>query len=1778
MAVDQSTIASNAIRFMSVDEEVVASSGIELTWLHEGFKALMLRCYVIFEEFVEIWHTYELGKLSGDDVWYLTYHIYSQLNDGLKFKPFVLEDFEDAYFSGECEGGFGLRMFFAEAAYALAVYKERAKSSDADEGVVSRSRRKRTDRKKVLVSEPVFVREVEEFTIPEAVKCPLRSGERVVHERCITLEEREFRLAKLHKRREKKALKRLEDKRVRKEREKKLKDREQQREVTRVVKKTVSGAVRAVVSQVNAGSCRTSDRVNRDSIQRAAARRKSIEERKLRSKAAREREVLKARDKRVPIFQSGVSLDPSTAIALGIGVGIGVAGSAALYVGINKLSQIARSAGVSLSTLSTAVGGTLDTVTHSTDALTALITEVRQAFISIRDRIGTALWVAPACALTFLFSRMYLGQQPLLADMFVSVLVGLIGGDVGTYVSEFFRGRDVEYQSGAIEDLIPVLSKIMASTFCFSVLRTKKQNYITEFLKAISGIERAAGGCETLSYWIVSAFEKIVNYARSMFGMSRVQVLTDLAPQVTNWKSAVDQLLKDVRTDCQKISTDMAFEFQRLQSEGFALKSIFYGKPIESHIDRYLSLLATEAQPFIGSISAAGNCRMEPPMMVLYGTPGIGKTTLATYLCSAVLLHSGIVKPDAGSKSIKSQIWQKGTSEYWNGYTSQACIVMDDCFQARMVAGNLENDFISVIRMVSTWAYPLNFADLNSKGKFMFNSKFIFGTTNCASIENEAAIVLNSPEAVSRRISHPYKLTVKPEYQLVVGTEIRLDYAKFQAELDRCMAIPDNELRGPLDRFPWYIWQVQRHDFLRGITNLERRELRDVIEEVSASLRTRFVQHGTASSMLDVFINGFQEYRPEEVNVEMQSGKLLESCSNIAHAVAKKSIGFLDVQLKLADKVGRWFDGDWVTDDDVKDDPFFHSLFETIEEEKRIMKAINDAVRGIRIAVVASAILAAAYLFANLIRSYVRDDKGYQSNRPDRRPQKQSGTQLAPSVPQAYSVVRKGYANTYKMYTTTTTGQLLVFGQVTMVNGHLGFYPKHYKSDIEESLADGSLTLDSVLCFRNAVVGTHKVDFTVRKFLEFPTHHTSNSEVCFFNNRMYQAHKNIEGSFLKEADLVYLAGRMAQLEVCEIESFGALNETNEVRQVCMTLAAVKNNLSVGTKTVDRYVSYSAATKRGDCGAVLSLVDGAVFHNRFFVGAHIAGSTNGKVGFAMIVTQEMIAEARGKLGTINDRMAEIAEQSGRPLMDVDDNDDSIVAQFHSMGSFQVIGKVDKPVIISPKTSYFKTEYGECGFFDDTYGPYLHAPAHMSPICKGGVWFNPMFNAIKPYASSVRSLDFPQAKLAMHTALRPLSQLTRLNSRRIFTFEEAVSGIPQYKFRAIPRNTAAGYPYVLDYVGGKKEFFGTSDVYEFKSEACLKLKERVNFVLEQAAEGNRLDHVFVDFLKDELRSPAKNDAVATRLISSAPLDYTVAWRMLFGAFSVAVMENNVSTGMAPGVCCYSDWDRVVTWLKQKGSDCFDGDFKNYDASQQPEVHGLILDYINAWYNDSPENQRARKVLWQDLVHSRHIGGPGKNQRYIYQWNKCMPSGHPFTTIVNSIYTLFMLVCAYGKCCGDVTTFWDNVAALTYGDDNVCNVDSKIVHKFNQRTVAEALGQIFGMVYTPSNKGDTFIDVQPIEALSFLKRGFRREGGHWMCPLEIPSFLYTVYWCKNKRLQDEIILDNFERVLEEASMHPPEVWDAVVSRVKDEFDHLGYISRVPIERKQYQDRVLGYTDAWY
>jgi len=459
---------------------------------------------------------------------------------------------------------------------------------------------------------------------------------------------------------------------------------------------------------------------------------------------------------------------------------------------------------------------------------------------------------------------------------------------------------------------------------------------------------------------------------------------------------------------------------------------------------------------------------------------------------------------------------------------------------------------------------------------------------------------------------------------------------------------------------------------------------------------------------------------------------------------------------------------------------------------------------------------------------------------------------------------------------------------------------------------------------------------------------------------------------------------------------------------------------------------------------------------------------------------------------------------------------------------------------------------------------------------------MVKAVEPYTTPVYIYEQEFLEQAMYLAVSPFNSLTKDFPKRIYTFEEAVLGVPTEKFRAIPRATSAGFPMVFYTNKGKKEIFGEGLDYDLTTPMCCDMRLRVQHILNSAARGERLSHIYMDFLKDELRSKAKNDAVATRLISCAPLDYTIAWRQMFGAYSAAMFRVNTNSGMAPGICTFADWSKLSRLLSSKGERCFDGDFKGFDSSEQPTVHMLALKMINRWYNDGPENARIREVLWLDLVHSRHLTGLGNDQRYIVQWNKSLPSGHPFTTIINSIYSLFMLIASYIHLTGDRVGFWTKVFSVTYGDDNVSNVADEIADIFNQATVSASLKELFHMTYTSAHKGAELGTTDELTNMSFLKRGFGYENNVVLCPLEVDSFYFTPYWCKNARLKNDIIVDTLENALEELSLHPPEVWDRLSQPIIEQLEKRG-TCEVPLprclpERESYQKLVLSRNDNWY
>lgn len=1527
-----------------------------------------------------------------------------------------------------------------------------------------------------------------------------------------------------------------------------------------------SEARRPYGPQLRDGARRT-ERREREEHQRKLANKRRQAAWKSKPKREREAAVKATRDKRNPIcFQSGFRPRRRDAVVVG-----------ATLVGAKIIHGLMKQA--------RKVGRSAESVDQAANSIADFFNNLKNVADQIGARLGEAFKFVPLTLMSYYILRHTIGVSDALIAALTAMLAQFVGKRVWNHISKFFRARDVETQSGFDADFATQAGGLLTTLFACQAFAGKHPKAADEFMKRVANFPKMAQGVEGFLTWIVKALEVLVNKLFSMFGKQRIQLYNDVYANVNEWKRRVDVVCaEDIISGAP--TTEQLDNMINLIREGYAFKEVYRTTKVAQSIEQTLGKITSALMPYQGALSSRNNFRFEPTSLFLTGLPGIGKTLLAMPLCATILLESGILAPGSDFSEVAKQIWQKGNSEYWNGYAGQACLVMDDAFQSRVNGASDDNDYMNIIRMVSSWSFPLNFADLASKGKIYFGSKFIYATTNMESIYSEASKVLNEPEAVLRRINHAYRLVVAPEYRSAEG---KLDYEKFAAEKSKCAGATTHK-----GLFPWHVWRVVGHNFETGQPSGPEMPLRELVDMVVRDLKVRMQTHDVTRNGLEDYVsmlNKFMGKPPGEskaehctasdappmalaarsnYDTELQGG-FLRSVRGVANGItrvlwrmhgANMATGDTDEghEQRRAEEYMRAMNRDL----DIRELNKAHK--ETFGEPSEVYKTIC-ATSGLLFTLFTSHLIWVGvevlcstiwHVLTRIVGIFVPKKTEKQSNRPDgrRKAQLQSADD---------TIATNVYNNTYKMYVRRHGGNEPV-GQVLFLMHGLAVQPLHFTQDLRDMLTQGKLEANSIIGFRNSGNPQHVITFTVEHYLTFKRVTHEDRELEFVDFGSIRAHRNIVKNFLTAKQIQSVGGKIGRLDICHIGD-GDIDKNTRTVYTCQNLQCGKD-LMAGSKRIKEYVQYRAPTMSGDCGAPLCLLNHDSFSGRSCFGIHVAGRPNDSIGYAAIVTQELVKEAVDQLLIVKDAF----EPDLLNRVDGIELQSSNTLPFATCGSFMPLYVTNRPATICPKSSFKPTE------LMGRFGRQDNLPAHLAPVKVDGKLIYPMDNAVASYASPLRIYEHKWMRQALHVAMRPLTQLTMGHTRAIFTFEEAILGLPEQKFRSIPRGTAAGYPYTLTMRDGKKGFFGETDEYDLTGNDCVNLRKRVEYVIQCARKNIRLCHIFTDFLKDEIRPRAKVEAVATRLISSAPLDYVVAFRQYFGAFSSAVMLNHTESGLAPGICTYSDWDVLATKLRSKGPSCFDGDFKQFDASEQPCVHDLILDFINQWYNDGEENARVRRVLWLELTHSRHIGGTGFDQRHIYQWAKSLPSGHPFTTIINSIYSLFMLVSAYIHCTGDRTGFWDYVYAAVYGDDNVVNVDDRILGKFNQIRVAGAIMTLFAVTYTASDKSGELAGSKALEELSFLKRGFAVEGAKWLCPLEFESFLYTSYWCKNQKLKDKIIEDVLEMALEELSLHPAEQWDSIAPMIGEVMSERGQVPKCPFDRKSYQDLVLSRTDNWY
>lgn len=1335
-------------------------------------------------------------------------------------------------------------------------------------------------------------------------------------------------------------------------------------------------------------------------------------------------------------------------------------------------------------------------------------------------------------------------------------------------------------QGGGFEPA--VLANLLTIAMSLLVVgKTDVYGFTKEFTKNIAGYSRTVDGWTKLSAFLLGFVEKFINHVRNFFGKERITLFKTGVNLVDTWCNSVSEIVNLSRTGGDVMTPDNVHYIMALRNEGNGLlKQYRFTSEVTVMLHKYIGYLDELCRLCSAAMHTFKGGRPQPVVLCLFGAPGVGKTHL-TKIISALVMAKAM--PHERAKELNynmdSQIYQFPSGEFWNGYAGHFCTIVDDFGQTVPVPGG-ENDYINLIRMANCWAYPLNFADLENKGKNFFRSKFILLTTNVGKFDMAQKVIME-PGALTRRIDFGFEITVHPDF--AIGEKIDMEKL--------------NNYEHIHGKFPYHAWILRKHVF--GIGNeavtysSPTYDLEGVINEVAAKIVRNENIHTDNSDSISRYVKAsygivaqsgrkdsddsdeafseFTECKMREgynsmllnlsprmiflmvalndardgISAMLASGiKQLESCGALPIVSFLISTGAYILVLMILrsaiKSITSWF---------------YKPNKDSIEKALKKKASVDDellaqALNSFKpsdfeetVDTPNGAEVRKSFTVSTLRRAYERllGAKVPQSNEPQRtslshkvihtRRILESDTPILPQAdPYGNSIADVAARNLYQLSIMNSDGTLCL-GHVLFVRDTVAICPLHFDHIIEDHIKNNTVQLHDTVQLRHSSDKGVKLSTTVKDFLNLKRAKSLDDDLLAIRFVSLRAHRDIVDKFIEENDPTYLSKVRIRLDTLE-------GKDNIVFRSKSMQAVRKDQINVSaeghTYSLAIVYEYLGYTKFGDCGGVVSLEDASSFQCKRILGIHVAGSPSLGLGFCNVVTQTKIKKL-------------LSEFSPSLISDVTFQCQSEfqLADPPIEGSFHGLCKGMKVHNLNPQTSLCKTPLYGC------WGQYDKFPAPLSKFRDpDGVTINPMVNALKPYATPLLEYESHELDLASYQAFEPFNRYTIDHTRSLYSFEKSVAGVPGL-FKGIPRNTSPGYPYVLQGHTNKKKFFGNRDEYIFDTTLAVDLKVKVLDVLEKAKGGVRSEHIFVDFLKDELRTSEKVELGRARLISSAPLVYTIAFRMMFLAFTTAVQNTRIRNGVAVGINPYTEWNYLTNHLMSKGGHCIAGDYTAFDSSEQPQIHMVILDRINDWYNDGEENRLVRKVLWMEVVHSRHYGGIHGCCDTIYQWNKSLSSGHPATSIINSFYNLIMFNVVWSDIMGIKygPEFWKYVYLCTYGDDNVCNVDSTVIDRFNQHTITASMLR-HGMIYTAEDKDSEVTATRPLSEVSFLKRSFRYDSvlRMYVGPQVIDSILYIPYWCKNKKLINEITRSNVELTLAELSLHPEAVWDTHAHHIRD------------------------------
>ncbi len=1390
----------------------------------------------------------------------------------------------------------------------------------------------------------------------------------------------------------------------------------------------------------------------------------------------------------------------------------------------------------------------------------------------------------------------------------------------------------------------PIVGLALLLTGLVTVGSAPKGKRSTAFLKGLGEIPKLTDGLATISSFVIDLVVRCVNEMRSVvWGEDVEDWIVKTVPEVDKWCAQIAEIADEFHEGQLPLTLRNRDRIYNLEVRGNQLAAISYpgveGIRIKNAMIAYNKMLKRLSDAFAGMAPHKSGVRQEPFVICFSGPPAAGKSWLARRFVAE--FAAKVLPKEMLKEFVKSEgtfMWERVPEEiYHTGYANQPIVMYDDFMQARDVIGQ-PGEALEFIRMANSTPFTPHMADLPSKGKLNFDSKIIVMTTNQRYLEVNS---LHSKEAVMRRMDRLYETGTPHEY-CTEETKGISDAWERRLERDHPSLKDENGVQ-VFSTKPYILTHIKTKGKLGNsevrlnsfdydgamadcvaaykakeyVSDVYYRDYRHALEAAVAerfqpeafewSLPTMFkIRHSDE----DVCMDSLEDLVENADDAVALFSVLPEDTGLHALGTMNKLAKFLEVKYP---RIWKDFSAQSASDYIRSDVP----MSEKVAELKRLTQAIrSNPQRKTRMDIWVREYLSLKFLktekkmrqdllsFADhyrakamailekhpkltkvlkivgilgamsavtfgLYKCLSRDEemfiseshpKGKKHHREHRANIRSHEAQFISeaggdenNISLIKSIVRK---NLYRV----TVGER-VLGNVLVYRGRRCVFPYHYVTLLKASLDQDLIDQDEVAKFQ-AYHSDVEMLVPVAELLKVKrTPALQERDLCVFVlPRHFHDHPDLLNHFADHATHMKNLDWECTLVIPHKDAFyWERLRANPLKKVHVSDDDCSYHVMGG-------YTYKCASKRGDCGSILTIDDPAV-RNKLF-GMHVAGTKNTGTGLASALVREEFDDVEAAFA------AEGLRDFPPPAVVTMEPQ----ADMPPAPGFHPYMRLERR-IYGPTESKIRRScmYG-------AVADVLTRPAPLKRFRNGSEIIDPRKNALQRYSRPCYSeVSERKVKMCARSLLaRMVENSAPWQKESSITFEEAVLGRPGVKFfDSIPRKTSAGYPYVLDPQPGyahKEWYFGKGQEYDLSRVQCQDLKKEVEEVLRRAAQGERSFMPFVDVLKDETVTHAKAEIGKTRLVNACSIHLTIATRMMFMPFSKWVMDNRIENHVAVGMNPYShEWDVLARRLLSRGDSIIAGDFSGYDSRQLSVILLAICDLINDWFNDGDENRLIRLTLFQEVINSIHISGDT-----VYQWASKLPSGHPLTTILNSLQALILLHLCWldlnpiGE--KGIEDFWDHVFPISYGDDHMAGISNDCRSFYNVTTITQAMLD-YNQVYTDENKSENGIPFKDLDEVGFLKRGFRFDDRlqRYVAPLALDSILDTLNWYTEGSERLFVQKTNVENALKELSLHSPEVFDEWMCKITQaSLLRLKFVPPI-IDYTLLQDMCIGDELAW-